>query len=351
LTITHRLPPMTTVAGVTRSTRMLSTLTTLTALALAACGRDAPAAVRGGDVDFGIVVQGKKLEHTFLVRNDKTAPVTIARVDGCPFCAIAPFDSVIPPGKDARIAIAIDTKDMRGPLGQRVQVALREPGVAQPRVVYFRVRGGVVFPYELTPDNRVYFFGVEGEPQRDTVLLTNHREKPLKILGISSDNPRITAQQVTYERGRRYRFDVALPPGLPSGSHRAKVRVRTDSPDLETFVIHVLASLDRVVDTSPHRVYYATIPLARIAESKGLREKTVIVKKYRGKDFQVVRATVDNPMFDVSVEPKTAGESYYVRVTLSPKRAKKGVLAGTLTIETNDPAAPKFTLPITGTVV
>jgi hypothetical protein len=335
-----------------RTTRILTTVAASAgAASFIACGRDAPAATRGGDVDFGIVVQGKKLEHTFLVRNDKPTPVTIARVSGCAYCAIAPFDSVIPPGKEARIPIAIETSNMRGPIGQRLEVALREPGVPQPRSVYFRVRGGVVFPYELTPDNRVYFFGVEGQPQRDTVLLTSHREKPLKILGITSDNPRITARQVTYENGRRYRFDVALAPGTPAGTHRATVRVRTDSPDLETFVIRVLASLDRVVDTSPRRVFYSTVPLARLGESKGLREKTVLVKKYRGKDFQVVRATVDNPMFDVTVEPKVAGESYYVRVTLAPKRAKKGALSGTLTIETNDPAFPKLTLPITGMVV
>jgi uncharacterized protein DUF1573 len=323
----------------------------LTLGGLAACGGDAPAAMRGGDVDFGIVVQGKKLEHTFLVRNDKPQPVRIASVTGCAYCTIAPFDSVIPPGKDGRIAIAIETSNFRGPIGQRLEVALREPGRPQPRVVSFRVRGGVVFPYELTPDNRVYFFGVEGEPQTDTVLLTNHREKPLKILGISSDNPRFVVRQVTYEKGRRYRFDVSIPPGVPSGQHRGTVRIRTDSPDLETFVIRALAALDRVVDTSPRHVYYSTIQLKRIAESKGLREKTVVVKKYRGKDFQVIRATTDNPMFDVSVEPQTAGESYYVRITLVPKRAKKGALSGTLTIETNDPAFPKLTLPIKGMVV
>jgi uncharacterized protein DUF1573 len=338
--------------------RRSATSTTPSLLALAAatativaCGSDAPAATRGGDVDFGIVVQGKKLEHTFLVRNDKSAPMTIASVSGCPYCTITPFDSVIPPGKDGRISIGIETSNMRGPIGQRLEVALREPGAPQPRVVYFRVRGGVVYPYELTPDNHVYFFGVEGEPQRDTVLLTNHREKPLKILGFSSDNPRISVRQVTYENGRRYRFDVALAPGTPAGSHRATVRVRTDSPDLDTFVIRVLAALDRVVDTSPRRVFYSTIPLARVGESKGLREKTVVVRKYGGKDFQVVRATVDNPMFEVTVEPKAAGESYYVRVTLVPKRAKKGALRGMLTIETNDPAFPKLTVPITGMVV
>jgi hypothetical protein len=71
----------------------------------------------------------------------------------------------------------------------------------------------------------VYFFGVEGEPQRGTVLLTNHRDKPLKILGITSDNPRIRAQQVTYESGRRYRFDVAQPP------HRGLVAPPSHAPN------------------------------------------------------------------------------------------------------------------------
>src|ERR687896_952039 len=96
-----------------RTPRILTTAVAAAGAAtLVACGADAPAATRGGDVDFGIVVQGKKLEHTFLVRNDKQAPVTIARVTGCPYCAIAPFDSVIPPGKEGRIAIAIETSNM-----------------------------------------------------------------------------------------------------------------------------------------------------------------------------------------------------------------------------------------------
>jgi hypothetical protein len=53
----------------------------------------------------------------------------------------------------------------------------------------------------------------------------------------------------------------------------------------------------------------------------------------------------------VHFEPRADGESYLVKVALVPKRAKKGKLTGTLTIETNDPAFPKLVLPIVGTIV
>jgi hypothetical protein len=98
-------------------------------------------------------------------------------------------------------------------------------------------------------------------------------------------------------------------------------------------------------------VTFATVSLARVAKSKVLREKTVVVQKHHGKGFQVIRATVDNPMLEVTVLPRTAGESFYVRVAIVPKRAKKGELKGTLTIETNEPGAAKLMLPITGTLL
>jgi uncharacterized protein DUF1573 len=331
--------------------RLLRLCAATAALTTAACGDEKPETSRGGDVDFGIVVQGKVLEHTFLVRNDKPARVTITKVSGCQVCSVAPFDSVIPPGKDTPIAIAIDTRSMRGPIAHRLEVALRDSGATTPRSIYFRVRGGVVFPYELTPDNRVYFFGQQGERQQDTVLLTNHREKPLKILGVSSDNPLISAKRFTYEDGRRYRFDVALGPGAPAGRQRARITVRTDSPDLETFVIHVLAVLDRPVEATPRIVNFGMIQLSQVEKSQMLREKTVLVKKYKGKDFKIIRATVDNPMYEVRLEPRADGQSYLVKLALVSKRAKKGKLTGTLTIETNDPAFPKFVLPIVGTLV
>lgn len=321
------------------------------ALSGSACGEAKIERSRGGDADFGTVVQGKDLAHTFILRNESKVPTRITRIDGCEFCTLAPFDSVLPAGSERPLPMSISTSQMRGPLGRRLEVALVDSGQQRPRLVYFRVRGRVVYPYEITPDNRIYFFGVEGEPRQDTVLLTNYRDAPLQILNVSSTNPRMKATYTTHDKGRRYRFDVRLDSGVPAGQHRGQIVVRTDSPDLKTFVIHTLARLDPIVDAEPRSVTFATIQLARVARSSMLREKTVLVRKHRGKDFKVVRATVDNPMLDVTVEPITVGESYSVRLELNPRRARKGELKGTLTIETNDPTAPTFRIPITGTLL
>jgi hypothetical protein len=196
----------------------------------------------------------------------------------------------------------------------------------------------------------VYFFTATGEPERRDVEVINHQARPLRIVSLTSDNPVFSAAHQTVEDGKRYRISVALDPRTSVGRHQGRIVVRTDNPAYASVPIVATAFVDERISTTPKRVDFSTIALEAVTRPV-VGDKQVLVKKYRGTDFRVLRVSTDLPFLDVVAKPHKDGESVMVTIRIQKQRARRGPIRGTLTIETNDPAFPQLKVPITGNLV
>jgi Protein of unknown function (DUF1573) len=297
--------------------------------------------------DFGDVVRGTRVEYDFPVRNTGDQPLVLRRLAGSYGLTQLHVDSTIPPGGAGTIRLAVDTKQMRGPFDQFVNVYTADS--TRP-AASLHLRGRAVPPLELEPQDRVYFFTTRGEPAVKELTIINHEARPLTRLWVSSDNPAFAVRTRTLDDGRRYALAVALDPGTPVGRHEGRITITTDSPTYPAVPIPALAVISDVVSATPATVNFSLIAFDAV-DMPVLGEKQILVRKHEGKDFRIVRASVDVPFLTVDVTPHAPGESFLVHVKIDKRRAKRGAIHGTLLIETNDPSFPRLTLPITGSIV
>ncbi len=294
----------------------------------------------------GEVVQGDTIEHTFLIGNDQ--PTDLRITDVVPrLSTVISVDSVVPGGGEAAVRLAMDTQPIKGPFSEVVRVAFagdREP-------VWLSLRGRVVLPLQLTPQDRVYFLNaVRGEALSREILVINHRPDPVRLLGIEASDPLFRVRADTVTEGRRYRLTVELSPESQPGRYDGTITLRTSSPEQPVLEIPALAIVRDLVHTSISRVDFSTTLISAL-DFRAAARRTVLVTRHEGTEFEVTSATTNVPILGVEIEPRTPGESYLVHVSIDPERAVPGAFSGTLRIETNDPTAPLLELPITGTLL
>jgi hypothetical protein len=300
------------------------------------------------DYEFGEVVQGKIVEHAFTISNKTDRDLVVRRVSGLGAVVVTKVDSVVGPGRTGRIHLRFDTRNRRGAVTELANVYTADDSIRQAATL--RLRGIVVLPLQFSPQDRVYFFTATGQSERHDVEIINHHARPLKVISVTSDNPVFSAAHQTVDDGKRYRISVTLDPRTPVGRHQGRIVVRTDNPAYASVPIVASAFVDERVSTTPKRVDFSTVPLDVVARPV-VGDKQVLVKKYRGTDFRVLRASTDLPFLDVAAKPHKDGESVLVTIRIQKQRARRGPFRGTLTIETNDLAFPQLKLPITGNLL
>jgi hypothetical protein len=115
-------------------------------------------------------------------------------------------------------------------------------------------------------------------------------------------------------------------------------------------IIPSFAEVKDSLSTSLDTVQFGQIAYTAL-DNQVISRKTVLVTKHRAKSFRVVSATTDLPFLTVKVAPHKPGESFLLEVRLNPKLVKRGRVAGTLRIITNDPSRPELQLPIRANIV
>jgi Protein of unknown function (DUF1573) len=213
-------------------------------LSLAACSREpafpkAEAPVRRHD--FGAVVQGKRVEHAFEIRNAGGAELVIEEIKVPEVLTVESFDRVVPPGGSGRVRVELDTSGVHGPGKLVVRVYTNDPG--SPETV-LRLDGRVVRAIEVEPRDRIYFFKAPGEGGEERVTLVRYGDRAVAVTGVSCDSPRFRPNLKPLAPGERYELTVTLDPSTPAGKYEATVTAATDSPDLPKVEIPVRALID-----------------------------------------------------------------------------------------------------------
>ena len=94
------------------------------------------------DYDFGLLVQGTTVQHSFAFRNAGRGPLEIQSVNtSCGCTAALASDKVVPPGAGSRVDVVYDSRGKLGDLSKDVRVWTSDPGH---RMVLLRIRGKVV---------------------------------------------------------------------------------------------------------------------------------------------------------------------------------------------------------------
>lgn len=188
--------------------------------------------------DFGTILQGKKVEHVFILKNKGNAPLSIKKTNTSCGCTVAVVSSpVIQPGKSGEIKTTFDSTNFTGKVNKSVSVESDDP---QKPVFTLTVKGTVAEEIVISPRQVNFGKFKAGTVPEQTLTVENKGSKKVSFSDVKSSIPQIT---VTLSKN-------ALSPS-ESGTIRIKATPRTGDRFLSGYVSMKTSNPNKPLITLP----------------------------------------------------------------------------------------------------
>lgn len=297
--------------------------------------------------DFGIVPPSEVLEHTFVLRNEGTAPLEIYGVEASCACTATAFDRVVPPGGTGKVTAQVDTRKLKGrteaTLGVRTN-DLQNLTVTLTTVVDVR-------PVLAAFPGYARWSVVRGEKEGSigqTVWALDGKE--FKVLRVEAPAPlsasvRPATEEEKREKvtGAQWRVEATLGPEAPVGPLAGEIEVVTDHPTQPVLRIPVSGFVRPVLHLTPPSGNFGAIDLAKP------KRAVFHLQNFATEKIAVLSVETSVPGVEVVLEPEEEGRSYEIELRFAPDMAA-GPFRGELKIKTDSAKVPELTIPVSGTI-
>jgi hypothetical protein len=312
---------------------------------------EAPKAVfRETHFDFGRAMYGSVVEHDFWVKNDGSTALKIVKASMTSPLLVTRMPRELAPGGEGVIHFKLDTAALRGPFKGQITVFLNDPDLPEADLSF---EGVVIPPVEVSPLPAFFVSGLRGKGASASLEIINHEPQLLRIVKIEYPTESFTTVLETLQPGQRYKLTLTLKPDGPSGRKTEPITVATSSDAQPTLEITANTFLHERVYTFPDSVDLGAIPISQIRKNPALLSmlaQTLMVYQEGGSDFRATLRT-DLPGLKLKWDRGPKGDRYQTTIILDPDKVHAGSYKGLLLIDTNDPAFPKLTVPISGQIL
>jgi hypothetical protein len=337
----------------------LANLALIAALALGAAAVVAQEAASGAapkavavepTKDLGVVSQGSKVTHEFVIKNEGNAPLVLHDVrPGCG-CTVAEYDEKIAPGGSGTVKAVMDTSDFAGAIAKGLTVFTNDPQAPTLELVMkAEVRTHIV----AHPGYARYIYVQGAEPGTiSQTMWTVDKGVDLEILGVSSPYPylKVGFREAKQEerrpeaQGRQWIVTTTLTEEAPVGALTDYVIISTNHPQqtvarlpVSGFVRPQLAATPSVVNLGERKV------------DKPM-QLSVHVRNFAEQEISLTDVASTLQGVTAEIKPIQEGREYQVQVTLGPE-LPKGALDGRIEVQTSSAQFPVLEIPIKGTVL
>lgn len=337
---------------------LAAALTLLTAGSVAAAvAATTPAAAPGPKLvipeatkDFGAVVTGTELTHTFVLRNEGKAPLEIkAAVPGMGV-EVKSFDSSIAPGKSGTVVAHLDALHLSGSGSTIITVISNDAAQPQARLT---------LSFEVKPEITVKpgfarWIYVQQEPTGSIAESVYAKDGGnFDVLGVDVPAPGIHAtfrpatpeERVSTVAGSQWKIELTIDRDAPVGAVRGIAVVRTNHPKQKRVPIPLSGFIRPRYLLEPQTADLGKQTLVGPQEFKvGLRNFATPPVTITGMESTV-------PGITATAATVLEGHRYSIEVKLDPAVIAPGPFQGKLIIKLSDPLQPTLELPLSGEVV
>ena len=211
--------------------------------------------------DFGQVIAGEPVEHTFTLTNRSDRPLVIENVRTTCGCTVTDeWAKQVPPGGTWTLPVTLKTDRIDGDTRKTIKVTTTDR-----KEIHLVLAGRAVQRFTYSP-RRVFLFRPVNKLERKTLTLTitNELDPPVTLKNVRVDNDRFTAKLREVEKGKRYEVEVTTVLPLAEKVNVGKVTVETDLADQPELQLRAYAfvrpQVQQVVKTTGSRTFKAASP-------------------------------------------------------------------------------------------
>jgi len=290
------------------------------------------------EYDFGEIVQGAVVKHTFIVKNEGDAPLTIEARPSCG-CVTPYYDKVLQPGQQGRIEAELRSAGFRGMQIKTIQVTTNDPD--NPSLT-LRLSTFIRTAVEVRPSEQIPITLNSDGPTVQEVELVSNTDEPLEVQEVRVNVPFASAKAEKID-AKRAKVIITISPEAPPGRNTILAVARLNST--ATPQVNIALSYEKGIIVVPTTVFFGAINSAT-----PLPIERVVTVSRSDKPIQIKRFEVDDPNIEVRHEVSEDGKLH--RFTLRYKGGwQTGTVRRNLTIETDDPQQPTLRVSLMATVL
>ena len=198
--------------------------------------------------DFGEVMRGRSVEHTFVFTNAGDAELIIDRVKStCGCTGVLLSEKNIPPGSKGTIRAKFNSSRFNGAVKKNILLYSNDPSG---KPVTFTVKGVVIIPLEANPARLMFGEVAVGQTKTISAVLTNLSGQSIKLANIRTSNTAFRAEvdANSLESNATTELRVIAAPDAKTANLGGAVLIRLVQPGLGEIRIPVSGS---VVPSTP----------------------------------------------------------------------------------------------------
>lgn len=302
--------------------------------------------------DFGRVRQGEVVSQTFRLHNggDSVLRIEQARFS-MPGMSIRAKQEIAP-GASSDLIISWNTRGFTQQVKGQTLLTLNDP--AQPQLI-LTSSGEVQAPLEVLPIPALYLSQYRGEAGGGSLEIRNHQSRPVQIKKLEPRGSHFSARLETLDAGKHYKLHVEVPADTPAGRYRESLLLHTDDPARPRLGIEVNVLVKNEVHVSPETVDFGRLSLSRLQQQPNILEliRQTLVVSNRDGAMQITSLKSDLQGLQLAQLPAapSRAKAFRLDIGLDAGQLKPGALSGRIELDTDNPAMPHLSIPVSGTLV
>lgn len=314
--------------------------------------------------DFGKVMAGEQVKHTFYFTNSGREDLVLHNVQGtCSCTVLGDWTRQVKPGDYGQIPVAFNAPNYSYAATKVIQAVCND--LSQPGGVFpLQLKGIVWKPIETIPAAATLLTGPDSPYASATLRITNHLDQLLVLSAPVSSNPLLGAELRTNTFGWDYQLIISNTAPLANLGTQGSINLKTSVTNIPLLAITTYASSRPPLTVVPMRIDLGQPPLA----TNQLKYLTIINNStnpvalsepsVNAAAVNVKAAGAPAPPGD-SVKPGSSLEAVDVKITETQRGRYFTILLkfptgfelpagqhGSFTIKTTNPRAPLVTVPI-----
>jgi hypothetical protein len=290
--------------------------------------------------DFGKVMAGEQVKHTFYFTNTGCQDLILNNVQGtCGCTVVGDWARQVKPGDSGHIPVSFNTSNYSYPVTKVIQVICNDrsqPGGAFP----LQLKGVVWKPINVIPPAASLLLRPDVPYASATVRITNALEQLLVLSPPESSNPLFGAELRTNTFGREYQVIISNTAALPPGSVQGRISLKTSVTNIPVIDITAWANSPPPLSVVPMRIDLRQGPLA----TNQLAFVTIINNGTN--PITLSEPSVDAGAVEVNVTQNQPGRYFTILLKFPAGFELPAGRPGAFTIKTSHPKVPSVKVPI-----
>ena len=293
-----------------------------------------------GVYDFGEVLGGSEIKHTFKLKNIGQKSLRIETVEqSCTCTATLVSKDEIPPGQFGIVEAVLKVPSENRQVEESINVYTNDP--VQNRVTLI-LKGSAFVPITTFP-SRLLLGSIQPKT-RITKSVTIHQKGETQILGVRTNSDHLKATIGSAKADPITRVEATLLESAPAGlfSHNLLVNYQYEGKEAVHEVM-VFGEVLGVFAVSPKRLFFGLI------ENRQEVPKTVVISSVNNQPFKITSVESNSAYVTTKVASYGDGVGYQLTATVQTE-APVGELSGEILAKTDSIVQPVIRVPFSGII-